>query len=364
MISSYINSIATALPHTALSQKDIADYMAWLNNLSETEGLKLKLLYDRSAILKRYSVISNFLDRSETAFFSPKLNPSLESRMELYNLYALPLARKAAERCITGYCFPHEITHLITVTCTGLTAPGLEIALLQELGLDNSIVRTGVNFIGCYAAFHALKLADAFCKSNQNANVLIVCVELCSIHFQPGTDKDILISNALFADGAAAVLVSNKTINNRVLQIQSFASLLNAKGKADMAWRLGSNGFLMTLSSYIPQLVSEGIGQITKQLFSMADMENKDIKHWAIHPGGRKILEVFANFMKLEEQDLEASYQILAQYGNMSAPTILFVLKYLMDNNIDWHQAEPVMALGFGPGLTLESMMLKSVAEK
>jgi alpha-pyrone synthase len=360
---SFLISIGTANPGNAIPQGEIADFIIWLNRVPENEAQRLKQLFSRTAIKTRYSVIPDFRPGNNYRFFTQQSNPSLESRMALFGTFALALAKEAALKALANLQPETQITHLITVTCTGLSAPGLEIALLQELNLPLDTCRTAVNFIGCYAAFHALKIADAFCNTQPNARVLVVCVELCSIHFQPGTEKDNLLANALFADGAAAAIISAKPEGKQALRIAGFKSLLNPKGKADMAWQISSQGFLMTLSSYIPELLTDGIAQITHSLLQCLDIKTPDVNHWALHPGGRKILEVFGQVMNIEAQQLQASYNTLANFGNMSAPTILFVLQNLIEHHIDWQSRQITMAMGFGPGLTLESMVLENVTQ-
>jgi predicted naringenin-chalcone synthase len=251
-----------------------------------------------------------------------------------------------------------KITHLITVSCTGMSAPGIEIQLKQKLPLNNSVQTYAINFVGCYAFFPALKMADAFVQSNPNASVLIAAVELCTLHFQNKDSEDHLLSNALFADGAAACLVTSEKFGKNSLQLLNTEQLLLPKGANDMAWNISSEGFLMKLSSYIPQLIDEGLTQLLTTILTSLNLNKEELKHWAVHPGGKRILEVFEKELSLNNEELRHSYETLKNYGNMSAPTIFFVLKeFLNDSEIG--QSEKLFSCGFGPGLTIEAAVFQ-----
>lgn len=359
---SKIVSIGTAQPAYAMKQSDICSFMEKMLQLPEDTQRKLRILYERSGIETRHSVVPDYTSfASEKELFAPQFSdstPSIEHRMLLYYKYATPLAVDAIRNAVSDKQL-QQVTHLITVSCTGMSAPGLDIELMEQLGLANHVHRTSVNFMGCYAAVHALKMADAICNSNPAAQVLVVSVELCTLHFQYTTDYDTLTANALFADGAAACLVVADTANNfdsqLSLTIRGFYSEVQPAGKKDMAWHLSSTGFLMTLSSYIPQLVQANIKALTDRACHSVGLSRGDIKHWAIHPGGRKILEAVSEQLELPNESLHASYQVLQNNGNMSSATLLFVLKEYMQNH---RPSEPIFAAAFGPGLTFETCIL------
>lgn len=364
---SSIVSIGTAVPKHAYNQTLLAEYMSQHLKLEAGESRKLKALYNNTAITKRHSVLPDFNNETEKMLFDIigcEDAPSLEQRMEIFNKEAFPLAKKAIDDCFEragNKIVLNDLTHIITVSCTGFTAPGLEIEIIEKLNLKPETSRFAVNFIGCYAAFPALKMADAICKTDDNAKVLIVCVELCTIHFQRETDNDNLLANSLFSDGAAAVLVTSDDVAknySRSLKMDAFGSCVLHKGNSDMAWRLSSKGFLMTLSSYVPQLVDEGIMPLVTQILGNLKIKKEDIHHWALHPGGKRILDVCSRVLNFEREQLLPSFKILSEYGNMSAATVLFVLKEMWENNIDWNKKEKIFAAGFGPGLSLESAVL------
>ena len=351
---SYLIAIETAVPNYCHQQKDITSYFIDEANEIQTKR-KLKFISEKSGIDYRYSVLNDF-SHEQKIFLKGKNSPTIEDRMALYQTEALPLALKAIKK-IKGY--KTSITHIITVTCTGLFAPGLDIQLMNALNLPSTLERSSVNFMGCNAAILALKQAKSICDSQSNATVLIVCVELCTIHFQNNQTDDDILANTLFADGAAACMVSslpnkNATIN---LKLTSFNSLIIPKGYHDMAWQLSSTGFIMNLTSYISELINGNMLSFLKNI----QLDKQQIDYWAIHPGGKKIVDDFKMTLQLEKADLQASYDILQQFGNMSSPTILFVLKTLLENVKNPKPNQTIFAAAFGPGITLESMQLQYV---
>jgi predicted naringenin-chalcone synthase len=367
---SVIASISTALPAYKHQQSDLAEFMSELYQYSDHKKRKLQIMYSKSGIHNRYSTIPDYSSNNEDRVFFPKTHnlepfPNIEYRMQYFNKAALPLCIDAIESCLKEKIHHNQVTHLITVSCTGLSAPGLDIDIIQHLKLNSTINRTSINFMGCYAAIHALKQADYICKSEPDAIVLIVCVELCTIHFQKIDDLDNTIANLLFADGAAAALVVSDNIasknNFKGFEIKKFHSQIDLSGKRDMTWQLSSTGFLMSLSSYIPQLIEKGFKNLFEDSINKLEIKKQDITHWAIHPGGKKILEVIKKELELEDSDLESSSRVLKNYGNMSSPTVLFVLKDIWDNKVQVNKKELTYGVAFGPGLTMESVILENV---
>ncbi|MER0441877.1 type III polyketide synthase [Emticicia sp. W12TSBA100-4] len=356
---SKIIAIGTANPVHRHQQNDIMRFMLDANNPDEKNRKLLPILYHRSGIDTRYSVFSDFsLARGQWAFFGDNCTmPSLEKRMAFYNQEAVKLSVSAIEDCLKtdkNATSTQEITHLITVTCTGLSAPGLDIQLVQALNLSPNIVRTSVNFMGCYAALHALKIADAFCRADASAKVLVVCTELCTLHFQKSNDVDAILSSTLFADGSAACLISGDN-EARGLTIKQFYSQIALSGQEDMAWQLSSTGFLMTLSSHVPKLIKQEIRHLLENSLQKLGLNTENITDWAIHPGGKNILEAVQTSLELDAEALNESYEVLKNYGNMSSPTILFVLKKMMEST----KTGNIFAIAFGPGITMESVILE-----
>src|SRR6187399_1807838 len=293
--------------------------------INETEKRKLKFLYKYSGIQTRYSVLPDYsVSADEWQFFTPTENlepvPSIEKRMKNFREHAAPLSLKAINDCLADFK-DQSVTHLITVSCTGMSAPGLDLELIELLNLPATTWRTSINFMGCYAAIHALKLADVICKSDTKANVLIVCVELCTLHFQKKYNPDNISSAILFSDGAAAMLVTG---NNKTegLNIDHFYSSVSFKSKQEMVWELSSSGFLMTLSGYIPELIEEDFEALVKRALSSVNLHKNDIGSWCIHPGGKRILESICKSLCLQKDELREGFDVLNKFGNMSSPTI------------------------------------------
>lgn len=358
----FINSIGTALPPYVTDQGKIADFMVRHLQLSDEEERKLRVLYRASGIQKRYSVLEDFSrNLNGQSFFKEDITfPSAKPRMLLYQKHALELGKHAVLEALThSKVDKQEITHLIAVSCTGMYAPGLDIELIEELGLKTDTQRTSINFMGCYAAFNALKAACNIVEANPSAKVLVVCVELCSIHLQEKKDDQNLLANAIFGDGAAAlVLTSNAT--NKSLELKSFFSDLALHGKEEMGWFIGDYGFEMRLSTNVPDVIKEGIGELTNRLLEKIDLELSDIEFFAIHPGGKRILEVIEEQLNISREQNQPAREILRTHGNMSSPTVLFVLKSILDDLKNKDDQKHLLSFAFGPGLTLESAVLKA----
>jgi predicted naringenin-chalcone synthase len=359
---SKIVAIGTAVPDYKHKQDDILDFMQLVYAPLDSDKRKLRFLYRQGGIDTRYSVIPDYsLPAAEWQFYSPTENlepfPKLEQRMQWFQQAAAPLSLKAVRNCVER--FPGTtITHLITVSCTGMSAPGLDLELMELLQLPATTFRTSVNFMGCYAAIHALKIADAFCKADKKANVLVVCTELCTLHFQKENTVDNMTSSMLFSDGSAAVLVSGDD-EQPGLKIDSFYSTVALKGKKDMAWELSSKGFLMTLSSYIADMIGENFDELVIDALKASGQDKTSISHWCIHPGGKKILEAVHNSLGFTNGQLQPCYDILSEYGNMSSPTVLFVLERIM-KKLDLTKSNKIFGAAFGPGLTMETLTLSS----
>ena len=358
---SKIISIGAAVPVFAHDQAEVVPFLQRIYALDEANGRKLRYLSGQSGIRTRHSVIGDYsLPARDWRFYPPTENlepfPSMEQRMEWYGKHAAPLSMDAIRRCLEGKLRPREITHLITVSCTGMSAPGLDLELVELLGLPTTVFRTSVNFMGCYAAIHALKLAAALCNAEPGGKVLIVCTELCTLHFQRKGNLDNILSSLLFADGSAAALVVGDKDPGNGIVIDGFYSEILTKGKKDMAWELSSTGFQMVLSSYVPELIEADFASLVSQALEKNGIAQKDISHWCIHPGGRKILDSIYKSLGLSNGHLGHSYEVLEKYGNMSSATILFVLQRIMAE-LDHRKTNRIFGAAFGPGLTMETFV-------
>jgi len=353
MSKSFIISLGIANPEICLTQQQIAEYMAKKLHYDAKETKKLIRLYKKTAIESRYTV----LDPDDQDSTIPLA--STAERMHLYEKHALSLAKKAITQGIDSAYLP-KITHLITVSCTGMYAPGLDIELTLQLNLATDVERTCINFMGCYGAFNALKMADYICQQNPAAYVLIVCVELCTLHFQPIINMDNLIANAIFADGAACALIHSQPQKGHNLQLNSFRCALAPSPEPSMAWYIRNQGFDIILSSYVPSILSENIQAPIQTLLSSFNLTLDNIDFLAIHPGGKEILATVEKALGTSSEKNQEAHEVLRNYGNMSSPTILFVLKKLLTKMTAETHQKNILAMAFGPGLTIESAILKS----
>jgi len=334
-------------------------------NLNTDDARKVHALYRATGIETRYSVLSDYGREKGYVFFSNKgvssPFPSTKQRLELFRKHSLELSLASINQCLKKIVSlkKSEITHLIVVSCTGMYAPGLDIDLVNALGLNTTINRTCVNFMGCYAAFNALKLADTFCANEKNAKVLVVCTELCSIHFQKENTEDNMLANALFSDGSAALIVETQPRKGINLKPTSFHCDLASDGNEAMAWTIGDWGFEMKLSTYVPEVIRSGIKKLTRSLLEQISQNLSDVSYFAIHPGGKKILEVIEQELKISKNSNRYAYEILKQFGNMSSPTVLFVLNEICKTLNGKDHNKNILSFAFGPGLTLESMLLQ-----
>jgi predicted naringenin-chalcone synthase len=359
---SRIISIGTAVPTHRTKQTAILEFMhaAYDNDVASR---KLNVLFNNSGIEQRYSVIPDFdKSREEHVFFNGiPSKADVTDRLEVFKERAIPLAIEAitdAYQKLNSSIQEQGVTHLITVTCTGLYAPGIDAELIEQLNLPKDIYRTSVNFLGCNAAFHALKIADMICKTDPDAKVLVVCVELCTLHFQPKNDHDNLLSNTIFGDGAAAIVITADDSLKRGLQINGFYSVLLNEGKDLMGWNVTPVNFEMILDAKIPDFIGSEINSIIQNASKKYKIDTSAIDKWAIHPGGKKIVDTIKRKLELTDDDVQASLKILNEFGNMSSPTILFVLNEFMMP--DKSKSENIFSIGFGPGLSIETALFSS----
>lgn len=336
--------------------------------LDAKQSKALKGLYKHSGIHTRHSVLPDFLpatsesslEASSTALYPQSVEgafPPLSARMAVYQEAALPLALAAVRDAEVPL---DKVTHLIAVSCTGLAAPGMDLMLLRALELPAHTHRTCVHYMGCYAALHGLKQADSICRADPEAHVLLVCVELCTLHFQPDTSWDNLTSSLLFADGAAAVMVTGQMTGQApatpALEMRHFYSEVALEGWDEMSWNPDEKGFLMRLGRGVPFMLQNHSQPLIKRALERAGLSLDDVHHWAIHPGGRLILDLLIRELNLAPDALWSARQVLQRYGNMSSPTILFVLKALQGVA---QASENIFAAAFGPGLTMETALLR-----
>jgi alpha-pyrone synthase len=363
-----LKSIATANPPYKRSQAELATFMARIEGVPESVRDRISTVYRRSGIDYRYSCLSDYGAEAEAFEFYPNnwdLSPvpTTGDRNQKYKTCALDLAERVSHQAIwQADLVAENITHLIAVSCTGFFAPGLDIHLVKRLGLPTSTDRTLIGFMGCNAAFNGLKAAHAICQTDPDANVLLVCVELCSLHFQIADTVEKVIVNAIFSDGAAAVVLSAISDTAGQLVYTDSASLVTEDSLDAMTWDVGDTGFLMQLSPQVPHLIKQNLPAYLDHFLGRHHLTQASLDFWAVHPGGRQILDQVQAGLALPKDTLEASYEVLRRHGNMSSPTILFILKQLMDKPLPNTSTRTGIALGFGPGLSIEGALFQRFA--
>jgi predicted naringenin-chalcone synthase len=358
--------LGTAVPR-AVPQEVSAQLALTLNCTTEGQRAWLSRVFLRSGISARGTVLAagaaSALEAIQ-AFYpapgeGPENGPTTAQRMERYRQEAPPLAQAAAEQALgAAGADAAAITHLVTVSCTGFFAPGLDAALIERLGLPRTLRRLHVGFMGCHAAFNALAAARDAVRATPRARVLVCCVELCSLHFAYGWDPGKLVANALFADGAAAVVlgaVDDAGGAPGSWRLRDTASVLLPGCPEAMTWRIGDHGFEMTLTPEVPGLVGTHLRAWCDEWLARQGMTVADIAGWAIHPGGPKVLTAAAEALGLEPAALRHSRAVLAAHGNMSSATVLFILQEMARAGCEG----PCVAIGLGPGLVAEGMLLE-----
>ena len=371
----YMRSLETAVPPTVLIQSEARDVFAAQPGLTRLGSRLVKTCFDSAAIDTRYTAVTELTKDSradDPQFFDPDtglvLSPSTKVRNDIFGREATKLlvesARAALDAC-PGIDAP-DITHLVTVSCTGFFNPGPDYKIVRALGLNPAVQRYHLGFMGCYAAFPALRAAKSFCEADPDAVVLVVCAELCSLHVRTSNDPDTIMGSALFADGAAAAVISARDIpdGSPLLQLDHFETVLTPVGEESMAWNIGDEGFEMVLGNYVPHIIDDHIIGALDPLLSrdesLRGLPYREITHWAIHPGGRSILDKVQSRLELTDEQLVPARETLRNFGNMSSATVLFVLKHIAELPPQ-DGDERICSMAFGPGLTVETAMFTKV---
>lgn len=347
---SFIFSLATASPPYRFAQSAITEWMIEAIGLSNEQAVRLRRLAENSCVDFRYSAVSDLRWLSKGA-------PGMRQRNDFYKQEAPKLASQAATEAIKRWGGAAEdISHIIYVSCTGAVAPGVEFLLAQQLGLKPNVRRLGINFMGCFGAFAGLATARAFAQSEPEARILVICTELCSLHYQPSERMDQLVANSLFADGAAAAVVGSslKKGEKPLFEMQKASSYAMPNSLDKMSWEASDTGFVMGLSPDVPRYLRSQIKEFTTDLLPQGVSLPECT--WALHPGGKAIMKAIELECELSNGQAQASWDILRRHGNMSSATVLFILNEALETK----KCLPnVLSVAFGPGLSMEGMFLR-----
>jgi predicted naringenin-chalcone synthase len=353
-----ILGMGTAVPSPRYSQEETAAVAAHVSARTEKEAAALRALFRQTRIAHRHLVHGRRyfeeLAHGELSMMprDGSEGPGTAERMEEYTHASLSLAVEASRGALERSGTPAKsISHLITVSCTGFAAPGVDIGLMRELGLAPTVERTHVGFMGCHGALNGLRVARALVEANPAARVLLCAVELCSLHYHYPFDPNRITGNALFADGAAALVGGSGT----GWRVTANGACLFPGSEDAMTWTIGDHGFDMRLSTRVPGLIAMHLRPWITEWLAQRRLTIGQVGSWAVHPGGPRILASVEETLGLAPKTCGVSFEVLTQFGNMSSPTVLFILDELRRRNAP----RPCVALGFGPGLAAEAALLE-----
>jgi predicted naringenin-chalcone synthase len=364
-----IAGLGTAVPANFATQDKALAAARIVCCRTEERATWLPGIYAHSGVRKRHMIfgpeeVRDAFDgtRHSGSAFLPSgdpddRGPTTAERLRHYAVHAGPLAIEAGHQALTrsGVDARH-ITHLVTVSCTGFRAPGVDIAMIKGLGLNAAVRRTNVGFMGCHGALNGLRLARAFVEADPRACVLLAAVELCSLHYNYTWEPQRMVANALFADGAAAVVgVAESAGAPEAWRIVADGAWLFPDCEDAMTWVIGDHNFEMSLSRRVPELIVRELRPWLEAWLDECGVTLGEVASWAIHPGGPRILSAVEEALALDREAAAASRAVLADYGNMSSPTVLFILERLQAHGAP----RPCVALGFGPGLAAEAALLR-----
>jgi alkylresorcinol/alkylpyrone synthase len=356
-----ILALGKAVPPHAIEQGDAAAAVNSFCLFTPEQARWLGTIYRRAGVRKRHMVV---LDRSASPrLFYPPATDAVDrgattaQRVRRYDLEARSLAHRAALQAVNGSGVSRgDITHLITISCTGFAAPGVDISLIRSLGLHPTVQRTHIGFMGCHGALNGLQVARALTRADPQARVLLCAVEVCSVHFQYAWNPDQVVASALFADGAAALLLGRPlTADAGDWQLTATGTFLIPSSEDAMTWRIGDHGFEMTLAVEVPELIRENLRSWLEKWLAEQGVGVADIASWAVHPGGPRVLDAVQHSLSLPANSLAASRDVLADHGNMSSPTVVFILDRLRSKQAPL----PCVVLAFGPGLVVEAALFQ-----
>lgn len=339
-----LSALATAVPDATYRQ--VAIHGMLFPERNDT-ALRASMIFAKSAIASRHSVLA------DPAFLLA--NPTTQERNTVYVEEAHALAAQAIRGCLRKAGLePSALDLLVVVSCTGVEIPGLDLTLARALDMRPDLRRTCILGMGCYAAFPGMQRAADYVRAHPGSRAMVVCVELCTLHLQADESDENLVATALFGDGAAAALITSDGPREIVDSVT-----MTAYGTAEhMSFNLTDHGFKMHLSAYVPAILEANVEGLLETLLARHALTPSDVKHWAIHPGGRKILDHVQAKLALADAQVEPARQVLREHGNMSSPTVLFVLE-AMEEAAKPQPGDYGVMMAFGPGLTLEATLLR-----
>jgi predicted naringenin-chalcone synthase len=356
--------LGTAVPAHQMSQEESAALARRIICQTDQQARILTALYHKAGVSNRYTVLPheialNWAPQATSGPAEPatrvSFGPTTGERMRFFAEHASPLALQATQRAIEkADVDPRRITHLVIVSCTGFSAPGVDIDLIEALNLRPTTQRIQVGYMGCHGTINGLRCAYALTTADPEAIVLLCAVELCSLHYRFDWDPPRIVANALFGDGAAAIVGAGGPVENfQDWIVAATGSCVLPDSKEAMSWRIGDYGFEMTLSATVPDLIRRHLRGWLSAWLHEHGHSIESVGSWAIHPGGPRILHACTEALRLSQDQVAVSEEVLAEFGNMSSPTILFIVDRLRERRAP----RPCVSLAFGPGLTAEAAL-------
>ncbi len=363
-MSFVIRGFGTQVPPFSMAQTRAAEAIFPFAEAAGARKRTLQALFRRSSIRKRHCVLLESEEGEQDAwrsFYPPAADareqgPTTAVRMARFEEEAPSLAAGAGRRALAAAeMTPEDITHLVTISCTGFFAPGLDAHLVELLGLSRGVHRTHVGFMGCHGAMNGIRTGAAFTGADPEARVLVTSVELCTLHLAYGWDPDDAVANAIFGDGAAAVVGSGAPGGPGDWRVTANGTFLIPDSRDAMSWRIGDHGYRMTLSARVPDLIQAHLSSWVQAWLGEEGLEMEDVASWAVHPGGPRILTAAEEALGLDRSRNRTAREVLAAHGNMSSATILFILQAMQAQDAPL----PLVGLAFGPGLVVEAVLVR-----
>jgi len=344
-----IASLAVATPPYVIKQSEAETFL--INHYSEKLGqenlAKMRKIFAHPSVLKRHIAVEDI---------ECLVNEDPDSRIARFTHWAVELSSQAIDNALVQVGMTtDDVSGLVVNTCTGYICPGISTYLIEKLGLSNQIRTHDLVGSGCGGAIPNLQVCRDMLQENSDGLIVSVSVEICSATFQMADDLSLIVSNAIFADGAAASVLWSRPGK---LKLVASASRCDPQYREDIRYIYRNGQLHNQLSLQLPEFASKTVARVVMDLLTPRGLKLEDIKHWAFHPGGEKVINAVRDELRISETKLQATRDVLARYGNMSSPTVLFVLREILNNGIvsgDW-----CVMVSFGAGLSAHGFLLKA----
>ncbi|MBF6467105.1 type III polyketide synthase [Nocardia beijingensis] len=355
-----IAAIATGAPGLVLDQSVAADWIAERFTDPEQQN-RIRRIFRKTMINTRHFAVDP-LDYPLPA--SSGGSALIQDRMHLFYRHAAPLAVDVARRALAGID-PDDLGLLVFATSTGVIAPGVDVAVVEQLGLPRSVARLVVNFMGCAAAMNGIRTASDFVRANPDKKAMVLCIELNSVHAVPVEDIDDAVTHSLFGDGCGAVVIGahpgpEQAEAGTIVIRDRFTHLFEAT-EDGIAVGVNHDGITCELSENVPRYIYDGVAPVVGEMLRRNNLRQSDIQAWAVHPGGPKILLESARSLGLPPEAAATSWQVLGEYGNMSSVSLIFVLERIAARTEPDNPTSTGVAFSFAPGVTIEGFLFDVV---